>query len=124
MLRYSKTSLSYGRSMRISKPVLPKPFQGDESSNTGFDSLNDLWFPYPVSTQPLLSYHKESVGAECDFAELAEQALIIVEEARTCPVPDYVKTKILYNGLLTRMSALTERFKDDRMLIPTKVFLQ
>ncbi|KAF7554027.1 hypothetical protein G7Z17_g3249 [Cylindrodendrum hubeiense] len=120
----AKISLSRSRSMRISRPVLPKPFRGDQSSNTGFDSLDDLWFPYPVSTQPRLSYHKEGVGAECAFAELAERALLIVEEDRTCPVPDYIKTKIMYNGLLSRKGALSKRFKDDRGSLPTKVFLQ
>ncbi|KAH7175470.1 hypothetical protein EDB81DRAFT_769974 [Dactylonectria macrodidyma] len=120
----AKISLSSGHSMRIRKPMFPKPYRGDETSNTGFDSLNDLWFPYPVSIQPRLSYHKEAIDAECEFAELAEQALLIIEEGRTSPVPDYVKTKSIYNWLITRKSALLGRFNGNSNSLPTKVFLQ
>ncbi|KAH7137649.1 putative fungal-specific transcription factor [Dactylonectria macrodidyma] len=120
----AKISFTYSCSMRIKKPMFPKPYRGDETSNTGFDSLNDLWFPYPVSIQPRLSYHKEAIDAECEFAEFAEQALLIIEEARTSPVPDYVKTKSIYNRLITRKSALLGRFTDNGNSLPAKVFLQ
>lgn len=104
--------------------MFPKPYWGHESSSTGFDSLNDLWFPYPISIQPRLSYHKETVDAECELAEFAEEALLIVEEARTCPVPDYAKTKSLYNRLIVRKSALLGTFNSDGGSLPTKVFLE
>ncbi|KAF7550216.1 hypothetical protein G7046_g8085 [Stylonectria norvegica] len=119
----AKIGLTFERTMLISKPMITKAFQSSKWPKTAVDSLDDLWFPYPTSPHPQLSYHAAGYFAECDLAELAEQITLQVVINRSSIVPDYENSKRLYFHLVEWQRSLPLRFNGDRSVLPVRIFL-
>ncbi|KAK7420302.1 hypothetical protein QQZ08_010502 [Neonectria magnoliae] len=118
----AKIHILLGSPMWTKKPVLPKPYQGNASPYHGM--VNSTWRPYPGLNQGQPSHQKESMLAECEFAEFSDRVLYYAEDDRVSIVPDIGRCKALYNELLHRKSALHEQFGNERGLIPPKMVLQ
>ncbi|GJN72230.1 hypothetical protein PLICBS_006302 [Purpureocillium lilacinum] len=64
-----------------------------------------LWIPYPVSAGPQLSYHSNANVAEYELSQLAGEFLPAIEESRSSLVPDYRRSKALYDRFLAWKSS-------------------
>lgn len=81
------------------------------------------WFAYPIYSEPQLSYRKEVLDAECDFAELTEEALVQIEDNNSSPVPDFAAAKALTDRVFRSRHFLGEKVKGDHSQLPTRMFL-
>lgn len=64
-----------------------------------------MWIPYPVSAGPQLSYHSNANVAEYELSQLAGEFLPAIEESRSSLVPDYRRSKALYDRFLAWKSS-------------------
>ena len=80
--------------------------------------MNSLWTPFPISTQPRIAYYSDGLQAESELNSLAADILLTIRDSRESAVPDYLRAKELYRGLLQWKEFRSQWFMGQTCVIP------
>jgi hypothetical protein len=119
-----KICLSFHSAAHILRPCRPVKFGSDAWQAVDDSSLN-LWVPYPIKSQPRLSYFMEAHASEAELSLLGGAIVLELVQHTTSSVPDYQLARRLYdriNGLKrTLPSGTTSEQPSNPMLVSLSI---
>ena len=102
--------------------VSPAQFDNHDGTSRSapreYDNTDALWIPFPISAHPRVAYYSEGITAERELSGMAADVLLAIQDGRESPVPDYLRAKELYHGLLQWKEARSECFLGQTCVIP------
>jgi hypothetical protein len=106
LIVYRKICLSFHSTAHILRPCRPVEF-GSDAWQAIDDSSLDLWVPYPIESQPRLSYFMEAHASEAELSLLGGAVVLELVQHATSPVPDYHLARRLYDRINGRRRTLS-----------------
>ena len=126
MVSIRKIAMTFGRQMRLAPPQITRTFDDAHQCMLSDPKAPEfMWCPYPVSNKTQLSCLREAFSAECQLAELVQEASPLFQPpGLVVPLPDYFVSVEIYNKLLAWNMGHVQQFLPNVNTLPSILFLE